>query len=104
MINNRASGMIRDREKIKKYQKYVHTTEESGYRAVDLNKIANAYNLKYYQMQAVSSKINEMLQLPCIVELPETDDELIPSLSIGSRIFDMSPRLPKNMIDLIEQM
>lgn len=104
VINNRASGMIRDREKIKKYQKYVHTTEESGYRAVDLNKIATAYNLKYYQMQAISSKINEMLQLPCIVELPETDDELIPSLSIGSRIFDMNPRLPKNMIDLIEQM
>jgi len=93
VINNQASGMIRDKEK-NKYNKLIHTSKESGYQALNLEKISEAYGLAYYQWDY---SCNGLLKVPCIVEVKIDDGELIPFLPKGNPIQKLSPDLDETL-------
>ena len=48
VMNNSASGMIRDKEK-KSFGTYLHSTLDSGYSIPELSKIADAYGIIFEQ-------------------------------------------------------
>lgn len=89
VVNNAASGMIRDRQ-VRKYGKVFHTTEESGYFALDLRKVAELYDIQY--AKSVSSK------WPIIYELNQLEDEgLSPYIPMGNVMYDMLPSLSETV-------
>ena len=93
VVNNQASGMIEDREK-SKYGYEIHTTEKSGYRALDLKKIAVAYDLNY-----------DGVELPMISEIRVSSYfPLEPSIPKGNKMYDMKPIANEEMIKYLEQL
>ncbi len=93
VVNNQTSGMIEDREK-SKYGYDIHTTKESGYGALDLKKIADAYDLNYgSEKQPVISEIGSSTYLP-----------LEPSIPKGNRMYDMNPAVNEEIILYLEQL
>jgi acetolactate synthase-1/2/3 large subunit len=99
VLNNQASGMIRDREK-NRYNKLIHTTKESGYQALNLEKIANAYGLTYYQWD---DSYNSLRKVPCIIEVRVCDGELIPFLPKGNPIQKLSPNLTETLYQQLDR-
>ena len=96
VLNNHASGMIRDRQKDRPH--FVHTTEDSGYRAPDLRKLAEAYGLKYFQCGADTLPEESLDKMPCIIELKVgVDAPLYPLLPLGSPCQKMLPSLPDKL-------
>ena len=104
VVNNQASGMIRDREKIKGYTELVHTTAESGYYSVNLLEIASAFDINYYKIESKNYDFNKIIQYPCIIEIEEAEEELIPGLPKGNHIYDMIPKLPNDIMDNINKL
>lgn len=93
VINNRTSGMIDDREK-SKYGYEIHTTVESGYKALDIKKIADAYNLSYGGAE-----------YPMISEIVASSyTPLEPSVPRGNRIYDMEPAVDHTLMKRLEQL
>lgn len=92
LLNNHSSGMIKDRE-LAVYDKCLHTTEDSGYRAPDFKALSMAYGFKYGTLS-----INE----PSFVEI--TLDEsigLTPSLPKGRQCQDMIPELQEERYEYL---
>lgn len=95
VLNNHASGMIKDRE-MALYRKLLHTTRETGYNALNLEKMAIAYSLQY---------IKEEFQFPGILEIAIDDTiELYPSLPRGRNCQDLIPTLQKDKYDYMNQL
>lgn len=93
VINNWASGMIRDRQRSKNLEALVHTTKETGFSSPAFVDIARAYKIKY-------STAFEITNEPQIIELVIEDDvELCPKLPVGNDIQDMMPYLPREIYD-----
>lgn len=92
LLNNHSSGMIKDRE-LAVYDKCLHTTKYSGYRAPDFKALSMAYGYKYGTLS-----INE----PSFVEI--TLDEsigLTPSLPKGRQCQDMIPELQEERYEYL---
>jgi acetolactate synthase-1/2/3 large subunit len=95
VINNRASGMIRDREQLKYNAEYVHTTLDTGYGVPDLEMVVKAYGLNYGLWNPESE---EFPAAPCLIEMRvEEEVALRPSLPMGKDCQDMSPELPREL-------
>lgn len=96
VINNRSSGMIRSREKMKYNGQFVHTTLESGYGFPCLEKLAEAYGIKY-------SKTFD--SFPSIVEI-DIDEEidLEPDLPVGKECQDMMPALSREKYEELQSL
>ena len=108
VMNNLASGMIRDKEK-KMYGTYLHSTLDSGYSMPDLSKIADAYGISYYDSDQISNReikdIITKIDSPTILNLrinPELG--LAPYLPIGRATQDMEPRLEQSIYDYINNL
>lgn len=71
IINNKMSGMIRDRELSQKRKKCIHATVDSGYTVPDFKKIAFAFNINYCKLTKFAF---EKSKLPMIVEYDLSDD------------------------------
>lgn len=96
VVNNRASGMIRDREGASYGDRLVHTTPESGYGVPRLGEMARAYGIAFESVGAADGDRVDWggLRLPAIVEcLVEGDLALEPSLPKGNEIYDMDPAM-----------
>lgn len=94
LLNNSASGMIKDRE-LAKYGRYVHTTADSGYGNPDFGKMADAYGLLYINQEVKWNSIQ-----PCLMELTVNSEEgLTPSLPAGKSIQNMVPELESSMYE-----
>ena len=91
VLNNHASGMIKDREKA--YYPYsLHTTEDSGYGVPDFKAIAEAYGIDYMLYTASSINIKNK---PLMIEIKvDSSLGLSPVLPRGKRCQDMEPALP----------
>lgn len=88
VINNFASAMIRDRETIKHFKRYIHVTNESGYGVPDIEKVAEAYGIQYMKDTVK----------PGIVEIKiKNDTELKPSIPMGNDMQNMSPLLQNEL-------
>lgn len=93
VLNNYMSGMVRDRE-LSRYNKELHTTKESGYHTLNLEKIADAYGLRYHLWNDTDGHLPVA---PCIIEVKITDNQLIPFLPKGNAIQDLAPSLDKTI-------
>ena len=108
VMNNSASGMIRDKEK-KSYGAYLHSTLESGYGIPDISRIAAAYDISYYNMTTSSTgsigKIVSAMSQPIILNL-RIDPELglSPYLPIGRQTQDMEPKLEESLYNDINKL
>ena len=108
VMNNSASGMIRDKEK-KSFGTYLHSTLDSGYSMPDLSKIADAYGISYcdsYKMTTDEIKdVATNISGPIILNL-RIDPELglAPYLPIGRATQDMEPRLDQSIYDYINNL
>ena len=92
LLNNHTSGMIRDRE-LAVYDKCLHTTEDSGYRAPDFKALSMAYGFNYGTLS---------INGPSLVEM--TVDEsigLTPSLPKGRQCQDMIPELQEERYEYL---
>lgn len=92
LLNNHTSGMIRDRE-LAVYDKCLHTTEDSGYRAPNFKALSMAYGFKYGTIS-----ISE----PSLMAI--TVDEsigLTPSLPKGRQCQDMIPELQEERYEYL---
>ncbi len=77
VMNNRTSGMIKDKE-IQKYGNTVHTTKECGYYSVNVEIIAGAYNLPYHKYQR-NTDILLKDYAPGIIEMElDPEEKMIP--------------------------
>lgn len=104
ILNNKSSGMIRSREKIRFGDKYVHTTFQTGYGMPSIEMIARAYGIPYvkyedYKKQSIDKNI------PLIVEV-EIDEEvdLYPNLPRGNECQNMSPLLPVEIYEKLNRL
>lgn len=70
-INNRALGMIKAFQERNFNKNYINTTLESGYMAVDLQKLAKAFDIPYTKVSAESElgKVNLCSNRPEFIEL-----------------------------------
>jgi acetolactate synthase-1/2/3 large subunit len=108
VMNNYASGMIRDKEK-KSYGTYLHSTLDSGYSMPDLLKIAEAYGILYYDSFKLNNEdlknIAHSISEPIILNL-RIDPELglAPYLPIGRATQDMEPELDGQLYNYLDKL
>lgn len=107
VINNRTSGMMRDRELRSGKQYLLHTTASDGYGIPDLEKIAAAYSIGYVNVTepaAVRCLLSDITD-PCIIEY-EADEGLClePFLPKGRLMQDMEPGLSADLYAALEGM
>ena len=98
VMNNKVSGMIRDKE-TKAYQgNYLHSTANSGYLLPNLRLVAAGYGIEYSNYSELSDQeiknIVQNLSSPHILEMEiEEGLMLTPYLPLGNLPQDMMPRL-----------
>ena len=97
VLNNRASGMIRDRQIVKYNGVCCGTTPETGYDCPSIKKIAVAYEIEYKTQF-------EILNKPLIVELIINEDvTLKPNLPIGNSCKEMAPLIPMEVFHSLDK-
>lgn len=100
VLNNRSSGMIKDREAVL-FNHYVHSTADSGYQMPTLKEVVGAYGIDYL------AGINEIKRvqpamLPVLVEvITDSSIGLTPSLPRGRKCQDLTPELPKEKYEYL---
>lgn len=101
LLNNQASGMIKDREAIAYHGHYVHTTEESGYVNPDFKKIATAYGITYTTLDDLPHGILN-IERPLLIEV-SVDSELTlsPTLPKGVACQDLYPRIDRQKYEYL---
>lgn len=102
IINNRVSGLIRDKE-IKKYGQELHVSEKSGYGVPSIELIAKSYGITLLtETDAIKgSKIN--IDEPKIIELEVDQEEAVrPSLPNGVKCTNMYPPIDGGLYKKLE--
>lgn len=101
LLNNRSSGMIRSREK-QRYDRFVHTTFDSGYGTPDFKKAAEAYGIKYLDY---SSDILIKKDMPELIEIKIDEDiDLEPNLPRGNSCQKLVPLIDKTLFDELDRL
>jgi acetolactate synthase-1/2/3 large subunit len=104
LLNNNSLGMIRHFQEMYFESNYVQTIKEGGYITPDFRKIANAYELRYINVNCIEeiSKCEDMLvdDKPCFIEISLTDTTYVyPKLAMGRPIHDQDPLLDRNLFN-----
>lgn len=108
VMNNYASGMIRDKEN-KTYGYCLHSTKDSGYEMPDLKIIAKAYNIQYKDSEELEldelGKLSSCISAPTILNL-HIDKNLMlePYLPIGRKTQDMEPKINSDKYNYLNQL
>lgn len=102
VINSRSYAIIMQFQEMYFNSNYVATIPKTGYSSPDFVKVAKAYGLATEQIknhQELKRKIKKVLTfkgpIVCEVLVPH-DSKLIPKLSFGNPIEDLSPLLPRD--------
>lgn len=109
LINNNASAMIKDRERIMFDGEYVHTTKESGYRTPNFQKIVEGYGIPFYlltreSMVTIKRKLRSF-ESPSFIELViEEDNALNPNLPKGRPCQDLEPQILREKFDYLNNL
>lgn len=108
ILNNASSGMIMEREIAKYGDHLVHTTTDSGYSFPDFEKVAACYGLEYCRIDSPnnSKNIKEIdYKKPRIIEIMIDKDTLLePSLPMGRECQDLSPVIPRDLYEELNQL
>lgn len=108
LLNNSASGMIRDREELMGYSNNLHTTISDGYSTPDFSRIASSYGIRYILYSSLeendfSQHINSFQ--PLMVEIVVSNDrKLTPFLPPGEPCQNLFPKLDRKLYDSLNQM
>lgn len=107
IINNRVSGMIRDREKNRGY--FLHTTAESGFLSPRYERIAMAYGVRYLEWEDAEKDKEAFLMTesrsPRVLNIDAREDlELSPRLALGKDCQDMEPALDKELYERLNNL
>lgn len=95
LLNNNASGMIKDRETIAYKRHYVHTTLESGYANPDFKGVAAAYGIDYKCSKELADA-NLQIERPLFIEVSvDSNLTLSPNLPKGAPCQDLYPQLDR---------
>ena len=108
ILNNKTSGMIKDRES-SMYGRYVHTTKDSGYWTPRFKDVADGYGLPYFRFDHLENKelaaIFENENLPAMIEIVVDENlGLSPNLPQGCKCDNMQPQLPKDLIKKLQSL
>lgn len=99
VMNNSALGMITQFQELYFNSRMTGTTEEGGYKVPNLDKIAAAYNLKYYELREKDLTDKKLIEeiintRNCIVNyIIEGSTKVYPKLEYDSPIENPSPKL-----------
>lgn len=105
ILNDRCSGMIRDREKAKFGDYFVHTTEQSGYGVPKFNEIAKAYGIEYLEYSGKILGILKNIDHPVLIEVVIPESEmLVPFLPKGDPCKDLAPALDKTLFEQLDRL
>lgn len=98
VFNNYSLGMIRHFQEMYFDSHYVQTVAAGDYFSCNLKKIAEAYNIPYFEFSMKESIIKDVLKEegPCLVEvcLPE-ETYVVPKLAVGKPNTDQEPPLDR---------
>ena len=109
VVNNNSSGMIKSRQ-IRRYNsEFLLTTEETGYSMVDLEKLSNAYDFDYVQIESVEDIDNKLIDCdytkPLFINfIVDENIDLEISLPIGNDCKDMEPKLDEAVLERIKNL
>lgn len=104
LLNNNASGMIKDRETIAYKGHYVHTTLESGYANPDFKGIAAAYGIDYKPANELADS-NLQIKKPLFVEVSvDSDLTLSPNLPKGVPCQDLYPQIDRKKYEYLNSL
>lgn len=104
VVDNGASGMIRDKE-LAVYGRALHATRESGYGAPEWSLIAKAYGLRFAELTCADALDAGHERGPSLVVLHvDEDGPLTPNLPKGNACQDMAPALDADVFDALERM
>lgn len=102
ILNSNSYAIIMQFQEMYFDKNYIATIPQTGYSAPDFVKIAKAYGIKAVEIKknaAIKRKLKEVLTqkgpVLCNVVIP-SDSKLIPKLSFGKPIEDLSPELPRD--------
>lgn len=107
VLNNYASGMIKDAE-VKRFDgALLHTTLNSGYSVPDIQAIAKAYGIDYFYLESGSSfdciRNFSIASKPYIIEIKMSEDRsLSPSLPKGYPCQDLQPGINRELYDYLD--
>jgi len=104
LLNNNSLGMIRHFQEMYFESNFVQTKKDGSYTTPDFEKISNAYNLRYVNINSIEeiSKCESILEddKPCFIEISLTDTTyLYPKLAMGRPINDQDPLLDRNLFN-----
>lgn len=98
ILNDRCSGMIRDREKSKFGDHFLHTTEQSGYGVPKFNEIAKAYGIEYFEYSEKTLDVLNNIDRPVMIEAVITEAEMLaPFLPKGNLCQELYPLLNEEL-------
>ena len=101
LLNNRSSGMIRSREK-QRYDKFVHTTFDSGYGTPDFKKAAEAYGIEYLDAY---SDISIKQDAPKLIEIKIDEDiDIEPNLPRGNSCQRLVPEIDGKLFEELDSL
>ena len=105
LINNSASGMIKDRESAT-YDYFLHTTSYSGFSSPNYLNIAQAYSMGYVMLNKMDDVVPTIVnQHPTLVEMSIDDNiGLTPNLPRGVKCQDMQPALSRKKYAYLNQL
>lgn len=98
VLNNRSSGMIRDHEQAGYGGHVLFVTEDSGYTAPNLERIAAAYGIAYYEWKALTPERRAALlravDSPALLEVSFSEEiDVAPQLKRGDPCQKLFPYL-----------
>lgn len=98
VLNNCSSGMIREHEEARYGTHYLLTTPDTGYAALDIEKIAGAYGIPYYNWKTSTKEQRASLIMditgPMLLEVPfAAEYNITPHLKRGDPCQKLFPYL-----------
>lgn len=106
LVDNNASGMIRDRERLNNREYDLHTTLQSGYGVPDFKGLAEAYGLPYFNDgKEYPEKLNSGFNEPCIWHLNiDSEASLTPYLPKGEKLQKLHPVLDRQLFEELDKL
>lgn len=104
VMNNNASGMIKDHEETM-HKELFHVSEENGYSVPDFRKVTEAYGMNFVKFDGNFELLNGCLQdaSPCVIEYKYSDEiKLEPFLPKGNKCENLFPPLEESFYNNLE--
>lgn len=107
VFNNRALGMIRHFQEMYFGNNNIHTTQSGGFSAPRFDRIAQAFEIEYYQFDGDFAHVSQLFRSnrPLLLEIPiDMPTYVTPKLAMGKPNQDQDPLLDRTLYDFIMEL